>query len=494
MTAKVIKEVIDKNIGIGDFYLLEKEYDEITGTRRHTYCSFDEFYDTHRRQIDFNPSKYKLFDGKVMTYLDDLSMNEPIWQPNHKFYDDYAVIRKNIAILRQGLYTMYFPEGEYDADLNEKEIQALSDIGLELGGILKRESLARSLTSFASSMPPAERRMGDYGVEHIGVAAMYKALLLEQNKFTWNPLRWIQGKFHSYDWDLPPIEETPFRKQDINEALFQEQHKLDLGMDQAVVRMATEALMIQRMAVELLNPAALKAGDAEQSVELAHHILDVLKNMKFEDSDPNHYTLDDQKRDLEKGELLAELAMTYQNVIADLAAHNPEALQDPRFEAARLALGRLGHLTLIDSQEASCIENDGASLHMLTAAQHELPQEFQIIAPGQERSLLHDVEQALIVATQYRGVRQGMANRSTDAMQHTVSGASAYISAANARGVEAMQQTISGVSAYFASSSENILKEAKAINQTNQMLSGNRPKARILPIQQKSSAAEQFRA
>jgi hypothetical protein len=330
----------------------------------------------------------------------------------------------------------------------------LEEMGEELGAALKRESLFRKVSTLPSGRPLAERRFGDFGIEHVGAAEMYAALLKAQNAFTWNPLRWITGKFTSYDWGLPPIEKTPFRRQDIEEALYQEERKVEIGLDHPTARLVAEALATQRVAVELLDPASLKTGDAERSVELAHEIIERLRNMKFDNANEGLPGVDQQAHDLERGELIAELAMAYQIIMADLARVNPEALSDPSFEAARLAFGKLGHLTYIDAQRSSILESQGNNLPALDLAQRELPEEFTLTYAGEEAELLREIETGLKAAIYHRGGHPGKIRK---------------VEVEEVRDdFQKMHNRISSYSAYIGAATENLVGEARSINRLRQ--------------------------
>ncbi len=477
MASRIVREFSAKD-GVGVFLLPQKELDAFTGKNRYTYCGLEELYEDHTAKIDFDPVKYKLFDGGVQDYLETFPMHQALWKPNHEFYTDYEPIRKNLALVRNGIYLQYFPDGIYDPYSKSAATQKiyLEEMGKVLGATLKRESFFRKALP-PSSDPLAERRFGDYGIEHIGAAEMYKALLRAQNKFTLNPLRWLQGKFNSYDWNLADIENTVFRQKDIEEALFQETRKEEIGMAHPTARLAAEALMTQRIAVELLNPAALRPGDAELSVELAHDIIEALKRMKFDNTNEGLPGVDQQAHDLERGELIAELAMAYQNIMADLAEKNPAALHDPElaalFETARLSFGKLGHLTYVDSQRASILESQGNDLPLLDLAQLELPKEFQYTYAGEERQLLANIEQALSAAIIYRGKR---IERAAQVEINSIR-----------KDYDSMHQRISWMSAHIASASENLVGEAKAINQTNRMM-GGKHEARVVSMNMQGPA------
>ncbi len=414
MAAKIKKVYAsDRSLGLGNIYQIEKELDAMTGERRYTYCGMEELYKERKTDVGFSPSTYKIFDNKVLEFLQDY--DKPlacIYQKGENHFSECEVIRKNVAMLRLALYNQAFPDGEYNPS-NPKHYAAaarIQEMGIAIGASLKHEyrnRLAGNLVTLKGDTPFAERRFGYFGKEHIGAQELYNRLLKKQNRFTWNPLRWLQGKFTSKDWDLPPLAESIFRPQDIDEALMHDAGLKDAGVGRAKEELAADVLWVyeaqQNVAHALSRPKQLPDAEVERSVILAHTILDGLKNMKFGQSDRDMSSIDLRDKHLAEGQRVAELAMVYQDIILDLAAIHPEALAgDRNFAEAQMALGKLGYLTLQKAKEEAYRVGDVDLAHKLLKEEDKIPDAYKATSEKESGKLVEQVGQAIRAAVEYR--------------------------------------------------------------------------------------------
>lgn len=456
MGINIIRPVEHKKFG--QHFVLEKKYDEISGTYRYTYCQLEELYNSHKEALAYNPVDYKLFDGNTLDYLNDYpSYLGGTYEPEHKYYKEFEAVRINITMLRLSLYQHLFPEGyifKNPSEQAQKEL-LLQEMGTCLGATLKHESRIRFFTNLFnfSKTPLVEKRFGSFGIEHIGAERMYKRLLRKQNSFTLNPLRWIQGKFTRYDWNLPPIEETPLRNQDVEEAIFHDTHKKDIGADAPAKHLAAEAKVTFEACYNMHSPTgnlhqrpqALPDAEAEESVILAHRIIDNWKLINSTHSQKQIDEVDLKNKELEKSELLAELAMTYDKLMADISATSPELLngtQAQQFRDTKLAMGKLGYLTLIRAIEAAKDKKDGNLQHeLLYIEEARVPAAYKQVTSKDEAALIAQIEQALKAAEQYRAAKRNRKPVSPDlnvnltktiaTMHGRINGDSANIGAAN---------------------------------------------------------------
>lgn len=457
MTVNVIRTL--EHNAFGNFYVLEPEYDAVNKVRRHTYCQLEELYDKYPHKLGFSPKTYAHFDDKALDYLRDYpALLEGIYESGAKHYADYEVIRKNMAMVRLALYQQHFSQGFlFNGHMDQQNKQAmLEEIATCMGATLKHEARKRIFLGLFDFSPKsiAEKRFGRFGIEHEGAAQFYKRLLRKQNSLTLNPLRWIQGKFNRYDWNLPPIEETILRSQDINKAVYIDTKKKDIGADAPAKHLAAEAKIAFEACYHNLystigkshqRPQALPDAEAEESVILAHRIID---NWKLINSDHSQKQIDEvdlKNKELEKGQLLAELAMTYDKLMADIAATSPELLSGPQaqqFTDAKLAMGKLGYLTLVRAIKAATEEKDGNLQHaLLYIEETRVPAAYKQDTSKDEAALIAQIEQALKAAEQYRAAKKNRKPVSPDLnvdltktianMHGRINGDSANIGAAN---------------------------------------------------------------
>jgi hypothetical protein len=473
MTLKNIRPTEHKDFGKS--FVFDKEYDELKAEYRHTYCQLQELYDEKKITLDYNPKNYT-FDKETTEYLDDYpGYLGGIYEKGNKHYNEFQVIRENIAMVRLGMYQQLFPEGYKFKDDTEKahKLEIIKEMGECLGATLKHESRIRFFTNLFnfSKQPLAEKRFGKFGIEHMGAAEMYKRVLKKQNRVTLNPIRWLQGKARCYDWNLPPIDQTVFCHHDIEEAIFTDSHKKDIGVQAPAKHLAAEAknifetcfnLSSQRLNVHR-RPEALNDNDAEQSIILAHRILDNWKHIQASSDKRSIDEIDIKHRDLEKSELMAEIAITYDKIMADMSAHSPEFLQQDInnvFSNAKIAMGKLGYLTLLHAIDAADKQGDGNLKHeLLQIEEHKVPDAYKQVTPREERALMEQIEQALKAAEQYRA--QKMARSASQQVAATLT--PEQLSARHTKEIAGMHNKISNTQISAANSWA--IPEAKRVNE-----------------------------
>lgn len=462
--AKAFRKTHDMGYGLGFAVFPENRYDPLKGVKRDTYNDHLELYYKDESRLDFDPYHNKKWDAHIKDYLDDFSRNSPFYNPKHKYYEDFEAARQNVALLRNIVYNELFTDGEYNHnDPRDKDnAKKVEEMGKEVGHILKwRAFWSNILPNMGRDR--ATRHFGEYGKEHIGAAELYRALLKRQNRISFNPLNWMQGKIRINNWNLPPIESTPFSSTDMVLAQFIEGKDQGIGMDDAPAHLTSRALMLESAAAALNRPQDMPPGDVRHSVDLAHTILDKLKKMNLGTSDRGLDARASERRDLEQSQAFVELASAYQSVLAGLAQTNPQALNDPRFEQARLAIGKLGHITLIEAMDACAHEKGhGEMLKQLIAAKDRLPAEFQQIEGVTTKELVKTIEEALHYAAEYQGIH----------MERNRSQGIPIDPAAQARvnaSINQMVNTMSGVASRIGATRFDLIQEAQDINRANEM-------------------------
>lgn len=417
MTATITKTpTTDEVHGLGTMCPFEKEKDALTGERRYTYCGLEELYKAHKEYFDFMPTKFKSFDGRIAHEMEEINHTrlQGIYDKGAAHYSEDAAIRKNIALVRMWIYTQYFPNGEYDPyNRSHREAQNyLNQMGATIAEIFQNEQLARRPENLVTFRRPkektfAEQRFGDLGSEHIGAQTLYKRLVEIQNRKTVNPLMWMNGKTYSKNWGLPPVEESPFRDRDIEEAIAHDAKRVEAGAPNAAAALVSDALWTfevnYNLAHAISKPQGLPDAEAEQAVILAKYILDELKKMKFTPSDQEMDSIELRDKHVKDGYWETQLCMEYQKIILDLAAHDPTALAgDPAFVHAQEAIGKLGYLTLQKAKEEAYRVEDADLAHKLMKEERNIPDQYKLTDVKEEAKLIQKIETAIQQAVMYR--------------------------------------------------------------------------------------------
>ncbi len=459
--------------GIGRFILPQAHRDAATGGARISYNDHLDIYRDHKYKIAYNPVQYKLFDGEIDRELSQSRRHNGLNKSKHQYYEAYEPVRQNIAVLRNALYTVHFPDGEYDPQDPQDRMKAvkINQMARKLAHKMKWETrwnwVKNVLSLGMAGGTASESHFGRFGEEHFGAQAMYEMLYREQESFTLNPFRWITGKTHSRDWDLPHPEDSPFSDRDMTEAMQEERRDERMQLHHSGHALANEALEIEGIA------AALKATKApsglvqmtqqkrEESVELGREILRKLKEINAGRSDRAHDGLDTEREDIERSQMMHGLAENYLKVYNDLLLQNPSIQLDSTFERARIAIGKLGHLTMLDAMKNASSPEERKELEAAYAA---LPSEYKKVSNDNEADLIRDVE----VAMKEMGRRQNVGQAADPNVKSRAKGA-----------VNDMFNTMSSVRIGAASQNVsgrfNLVQMAKEVSQMNQQLGKDTP-------------------
>ncbi|MDG1286858.1 MAG: hypothetical protein P8P30_04760 [Rickettsiales bacterium] len=466
-----VRSSMNSTDGIGRFILPKAHRDAATGTARISYNDHLDIYRDQKQNISYNPIQYKLFDGEIADQLGRSNRHNGLNKSKHQYYEAYEPVRQNVAVLRNALYTVYFPDGEYDANDPKDRAKAvkINQIGRKLAHKMKWETrwqlVKNVLTLGMAGESHASKHFGRFGEEHFGAQAMYDMLYRDQESFSLNPFRWIQGKTHSRDWDLPHPEDSPFSDRDMHEAMQDERRDDRMGLHRSGPELCGEALEIEGIA------AALKAGAAprgvvqmsqekrSESVELGREILRKLKEINAGRSDRAHDGLGTEREDIERAHMMHGLAENYLELYNDLLLQDPSIKHDSTFERARLAIGKLGHLTMLDAMKNASSPEERKELEAAYAA---LPDEYKQVRDDNESDLVRDVE----VAMEEMGKRQNVGRTVDPSVRSRAQGA-----------VNDMHNTMSSVRIGAASRNINLVNMAREVNQMNEQMGRDTPSA-----------------
>ncbi len=397
---------------IGDMKIPEAMLDHITGEKRISYSSHANLVRDKAHNLSYDANKYKLFDWEISDYLKDDRRHEAIDNASNQYYKAYEPLRQNVAILRNALYTQYFPDGEYNAsDPNDvAKVIKIKEISQKIGHELKWQSRFQWVYNVAtlnfSESDLSIKRFGKYGEKDSGAQDLYKMLYNKQESLNLNPIKWMMGKANRYDWELPPPEESVFSQRDMKQIEFNDEREGEMGIENCGPTLCMKALATEGIAAKLKtglvteNIQAMNGEQREESVELGREILRKLRDITASRSKRVHEGVDHKRQDLERANLANGLAENYLHLYQDLLKRDPSIGQDSTFERARIALGKLGHFSMLHALDNSSPEERKE----LQAAYNQLPQEYKKISQDNEADLIRDVEVAMEEMSRLQGV------------------------------------------------------------------------------------------
>lgn len=300
--------------GVGRFVLPHAHFDKVKGRARISYCDHLDIAQDSKHDISFDPKKYQLFDGSIDEFLKHDRRHQAIDNKKNQYYEAYEPLRQNIAVVRNALYTHYFPDGEYNpSDPNDVKKRAkIHQIGREIGHELKWQSrmqwVYNMVTLNFSEKDFCIKRFGQYGQEHYGAQKIYQKLYDKQESFSWNPIHWLMGRASKKDWGLPHPEQSPFCEQDMREAIYNENRDEEMGIEDCSPTLCSAALETEGIAAKIKtglateNIQAMDGQQREESVELGREILRKLRHVMAGRSERMHEGLDHKSQDLERAQ------------------------------------------------------------------------------------------------------------------------------------------------------------------------------------------------
>jgi hypothetical protein len=401
---------VDAGKGIGKFIIPNGHYDKRFDRAHIDYCDHRQAVTSNRGDLKFDIRSHKAFDGTIfdeiseplLPWLGDSRRHNGLINSSNEKYESYSHFRNNVETLRNALMSMKFPDGEFNEnDPNDQQaVVHVNQMARKLANQLKWESRmqwwANTLTLNFAANRDGSKRFGRFGEEHLGTRHMYDYLYKVQEKPSMNPFSWLRGKATQYDWSLPHPEESPFSDLDMSEAFDNDQRNVELVVDHAGPQLGEIAMETEVIAAKLKNPGAFQSvsqmsqPQREESVELGREILRQLRNICAGRSDRKREGQDHTDLDLERANLIRAFAVEYQELYLDMLDEDPTLANDSTFERARLAIGKLGHLTMLNARMSATLEESPELEH----AYANLPAEYKDIGNDTETALIRDIEVA----------------------------------------------------------------------------------------------------
>ena len=415
--------IVDGAAGVGRFI----PADRFEGVTNRPLTLFDLIRESEVRQnkLSFDPYNCIIARNTVDYLNDDKLLHRTL----SKKSEEYDVIKQNTNLVALTVKSHLLASGSVNK--GDPRIKMLDDIGSDIGHILKweaRRQFVWDIITFpvrlvTGKVPQkislAEKRFGDYADPSGGAAKLYKKLLDKQNGFSlFKPASWFGMKGKARQWNLPELEQSFFDHETVQTVRTIDRIELEQGRNKPGDFLTAEGMMLEKTATELGHVRDIKPHNVERSVRLGHHILDNLKKMKFEGKGYAIDSPETQKRDLDEANNFVKLASAYEDILAGLGEAHPEALSNPLLEEARLAFGKLGHMTLLNALHAYADDpNAGDKIHDLEQAIEGLPVEYQFIKGETVEKLLMKIEMAMDFAVRKQGLQEKREKRTEKAKE-----------------------------------------------------------------------------
>lgn len=167
--------------------------------------SFQAHLERVRQDLQFDPSHYPYFDYIVLKYAD----RPEIFHPDHADFPKYAALRENLAVLRNDIMCTLMDDGSFDRG-DEKFVPVLKNIAETLGRGIADDR------NFITRMISPHVDVDKLNIPGEGAAHAY-AFLREQQREP-GMFAELRRNFRRLanlpvnEWNLPPIELTPFSK------------------------------------------------------------------------------------------------------------------------------------------------------------------------------------------------------------------------------------------------------------------------------------------
>jgi len=384
------------------------------------------FYRVHRRfvnrfDLDFNTQEYPSFDGIIATAFQENAFSNP----KHRDYQKYDGLRQNVAILRNIIFSQYFPDGKCDSSDPEDvaRCEQLPRIAREIGVALQRDSSLR--LPFSTYMPVAVANTPDYGAME-----MYKMLLKLQNERTlFHPLAWAFG-LPNFDWKLPTVDKTAF-------ATFEQDMTRGTITTDKASHMVQIDFEIDKMITGNTSVEALSAEDKATSIAEAKKILENLKLLMGQEQRDPGLLLNSAHQD----EVIVNTGQLIQAYLLMKSASGDTG-QDTALMHADAALGKLAYLLKIRTADVLKSENRLDEANEIYAVAQKMPAEWQNAKNTDFNALvetlalgMYSAEQLQKLKTQGRQLAdnpaQQLARQTVSNTGKAMSGADTRISAVN---------------------------------------------------------------
>lgn len=351
--------------------------------------------------LEFSPDNYGVFDRVIMNKCGlDEEGNSTVaaFNNNHPHHQDFAPLRRNIALLRNYLLCQLFEDGNFVTDPNTAEgrkdlqhLQALTQMAERLGSALASDSgKAKSFTERTAdtfkhvlkgddlAVPYTNAFMEAANIPDKGALVMYNYLmgLHETRSF-----KDIYSNDTPSNWPLLPREDTPFSDENMRRFSRSSQ-------------MAGNAIVFDQDVMEQLRTAEkLRVEDRRISVDIAREILEKLRNLNANPSEQERInrTSDDAQ---EKSKKLLQVAIGFKDALASLFDAAPEEVQNNKIFARTIqAFEQLGYRMKADTFHALQQEYEFTTAGSFKKELDKAPESYK--SDRSTDSLLADVETGL---------------------------------------------------------------------------------------------------
>lgn len=360
------------------------------------------------RNIEFSQDDYA-FDRAIVKKCgveDSEKSKIAAFNPDHPHYQDFAPLRRNIALLRNYLMTEMFEDGQFIDDPHSKEgkedlarLRMLGEMADRLGEALSGEregepsfvkrwshTMGNLLTGQELSTPYKNEFMEKASIPDKGAAFMYDYLmgLKEERSF-----KELLGTETPHDWPLKPREETPLS--DENLRLYSRSSMMMgvvLAFEQGVMTPLRSPETIGSI-LDIPAPENLNQRDREISVEYAREILEKLRKLhanKDEQEKLSQFTDEGH----EEARKLLRVGIGLRDAVAQITDADPDAVfGNAAFAKAFDALEQLNYRMKLEAQKMLMQEYEPMAAKRLQKDIDETPDRYKTNASTE--SLYEDV-------------------------------------------------------------------------------------------------------
>lgn len=360
--------------------------------RNNTLAGYQAMLRTSGREwnVQFSPQEYGSFDEIVLKAagLDDNGKpNSAMFNPNHPLYEEFAPLRRNLAVLRNYIMCQMFPDGEFipnvkthDGEEDYSRYQMLNEMAERLGKKLAEggevkptfsQALKNMMKLQPVGVPSLSKFASDANIPDKGAAVMYDFLFnLRTDK--------------DYRDVMKPTEETPFSS-------------ANLATSSRALRMEAVADAYEHnVMVQLRVPDApenLSPADRNTSVEIARDILERLRKLLASTADRSQLSQFTDDRE-EEGLRFLKVADSFREAVARIKDIDPGMIQNNRaFGEAFEALEQIGYRMKGETATALSNDQEPAAAEAMKKEMEKTPEQYKTAASTE--TLLAKVDSGL---------------------------------------------------------------------------------------------------
>jgi hypothetical protein len=390
-------------------------------------------------RLNFNPTHYAWFDGTIAETL--TPQLAAVTNPSASEYERFEPLRMNLAVLRNFLYAHFFPEGTYDEGRDAHHMSHIAQIAVEVANMLSQGS-----DIVPDMFQPNTVALSVANQEGIGASELYARLYaMNQGYDQTRLLHGVRETFMDYrprDWQLPPIEQTPFARvkavtepTDVNYINYQAQTS---GQHEGAMQNAAKAAVT--FSVEDLGrttPQGFRSVE-ELSTQVKRDAIkiakDILDNLKVQFANMSIKELIDSGDIPLIDTLLAgvtTVALTFDHHLGIALKLDPNLANDAVVKEANDALGIFKYHTAMqgatkatmkaiaaehrgEQEEAAALRAEASSLRSNAAA---MPESYKTASNMKVSDLLTNVQKGMdkVVARMQEVTQAGFATAGSDA-------------------------------------------------------------------------------